>query len=538
MAGFDPDAYLAKQQPAGFDPDAYLARTRPVTRAGGMEPTADAYQPFTPVQPSEPRPGSMVEFAQRVDAGMPTPRSLAPGVVSLFDSSSPERAAEQQGFASLKSAPSMVEFANRLDAAPQGAMVGALMYAPQGTPQAPVTTVKPPRLLKSPAAAKLQSEGVKSLTVGQMAPDSTLGIIERVSADNPFGLGPQRAAAKQDFIRVAQNKGVAPGDAPPANPDLQARLGDIFKGYGPAYDRFKGAPVDPQVVAELPKAAAMPRRGVDARTAAAVGEEVKNALTVLDKDFGGGPKPAHHGHGAKPAPAAPTLVDQYGTAIPPTPPPPKPPPKATVGDLMKVRENIREQARAASQAQDFDRLRLLEHAEDSVTDAITKSLTPEQAAALQATDRQYARLMTATNAAPAGQTEFTPLQYLKQVEKAAGRRNFKRGEAGDLQDLGEAARTTFADAPMTGVRPGILSALPGMRWLGAPVSRLANSPAGREFLLKPRVSTKTPRPPETFMGLPGEALSADPFVQEMIRAMQGARVRVPVGAADEGEDRK
>jgi hypothetical protein len=363
-------------------------------------------------------------------------------------------------------------------------------------------------LRPTPSAALLEREGVK-LTTGQKAPESTLGVIERASADQPFGLAPQRSAAEESFMRVAQNKGVAPGAQVPQSNDLQGRLGQLFEGFDQAYAPFKGKPVDPAAIAKLPSAASMPGRGVDARTAAGVKAEVENALTVI----GIKPPSSGHAHGHGGAPAKPQgLLDQFGREIPPAP---KPPPKATVGDLMKVRENIRSELRAARQGREpnFDRIRLLEGAEDVVTEGIEGALDPAERAALQATDRQYARLMTATNAAPAGQTEFTPLQYLKQVERGSGRRNFKKGEAGDLQDLGEAARETFTNAPMTGFRPGVLASLPGARYWGAPISRLASSPGGQRFLFGGPVQLSSP------------ATVKDPTIAALIAAMETPRPR-------------
>ena len=374
-----------------------------------------------------------------------------------------------------------------------GTMAGALPNPAALMPRPGVeTTVRPGRLPTTSAARTLQAEGVEGLTTGQRSPPSSfLSQLEAVSEHNPLGMKAERDAAKQSFMRTAQNKGIAPGAEPPVSTDLQGRLKELLEGFGPAYDAIKGKPIPPEVVADLPSAASMPRRGVDARTAGAVKTEVENALSVLGPEFKPpAPAHAHGGHGAPPA-APQGLVDQFGSPIPP---PPKPPPKATAGDLLKVRENIREQVRTARQSQDFDRLRLLDQAEDVVTEALEKSLTPEEAAALRATDRQYARAMTAANAAPPGQTGFTPLQYLKQVEKSAGRRSFKKGEAGDLQDLGEAGREVFTDAPLTGFRGAVMSAVPGMKYLSAPVSRLVNSPGMQRFLFDPRVSTSHTSP--------------------------------------------
>jgi hypothetical protein len=241
-------------------------------------------------------------------------------------------------------------------------------------------------------------------------------------------------------MRVAQNQGVAPGANVPQTADLQTRLGELFQGFKQAYAPLEAKPVDPKIVTgSLRNTAGL--KGLPESTVRSVIREVKDAITVLPE--------------SRPA---------------------------TVGDLMKVRELIRKNGRVATMAQDFDKIQAFGHAEDVVTGAIESALDPAERAALQATDRQYARLMTAASAPMKGQTTFTPGQYLRQVADRSGRRNFVQGKAGDLQDLGEAAQKTFAEAPMTGVRPGILSAIPGGKTLSAPLSRLANSRAGMRYL--------------------------------------------------------
>jgi hypothetical protein len=483
-----------------------------------------------PKQPSAAERVGLTKLARSVDEKAPTLRTLAPGLWALVKGT-PENVAERATHAQAQEGTASGDLRAVADAFDRTPMAG-LTFAPTGSPIARQTLVKPPRLAVTPAAKALQAQGVKNLTVGQMAPKTTLGIIERVSADHPFGMGPQREAAEQSFMRAAQDKGIAPGAAAPVTPDLQIRLKEALDAYGPAYDKVRSQPIDPAAVSSLPDAAKMPGRGVDARTAAGVKAEVENALTVIGIKPPAAPHA--HGHGGA-APASPKgLVDQYGVPIPPAP---KPPPKATAGDLMKVRENVREQIRAARQAQDFDRLRLLEDAEDVVTGAIESNLTPELRKHLQDTDRQYARLMTATSAAPAGQTAFTPGQYLRQVERSAGRRTFKQGGAGDLQDLGETAKEVFTNAPMTGFRPGVLASMPWAKYWGAPIARLANTQAGRKFLLQPRTRTFTPRPPETFTGVPGQAAGSLQGLEDLIRELQKRRSPVGLPAAAGEEDR-
>lgn len=564
MAGFDPDAYLKAS--GGFNPDAYLKGSAPPPRSIPMYETALAhgaqgfglgagpkarglyaagegtgaesgnplitamdvltglYRKVTgdpeaekryevakeaekayleQTRKANPKIALVSEFASA--AASPAARLLvaaAPtvkgaGLLPRIATGTSQGAAVGLGYGLGSGEDAGDVAASTLLGAGGGAAVPVVGAAARKTLEVPINWAQRKLALRpTPSAALLQREGVK-LTTGQQAPESTLGVIERASADQPFGLAPQRAEAAQSFQRVAQNKGVAPGAQPPASTDLQGRLGELFEGFDQAYAPLKGKPVDPAAVANLSSAASMPGRGVDARTAAGVKAEVENALTVL------GPKPQ--------APKPSGLLGPNGQ---PLPPPPAPPMKATVGDLMKVRENIRAEIRAARQTPqpNFDRLRLLEGAEDVVTGGIEGALDPAERAALQATDRQYARLMTATNAAPAGQTEFTPLQYLKQVERGAGRRNFKKGEAGDLQDLGEAARETFANLPMTGVRPGILSSLPGAKYWGAPIARVANSPSGQRFLFGGPVQL-------------GPGAAQDPTIAALIAAMETPRPR-------------
>jgi hypothetical protein len=481
-------------------------------------------QPARPLTRGQQAAAQLTETQQKLDAQW-EPRRLLPGLWAL-GKGTPENLAAREAYATA-TAPftdpnvTPAQRGEAFDALP----VSGLTLAPMSGP--PRQILRPPRVPTSPEAQALKSHGVQGLTSGQTAPpNSTVAILERASADNPLGMKAQREAAKEGFMRAAQDKGVAPGAQPPAGLDLQGRLGELFEGYGPAYGKLKGNAVAPDVLDNLRSAASMPKRGVDARTAAAAKAEIENALSVLGPEFKP-PAPAHN-HG--PAPVGPppgTLFGPNGQQLPPAP---KPPPKASVGDLMKARENIREAKRAAVRSEDFDRIRLLTEAEREFTGAIESALPPDGRALLKQADTQYARLMTAATAAPSGQTTFTPGQYLRRVEKSSGARNFKKGEAGDLQDLGEAARIVFQDTPMTGVRPGILSAIPGAKVWGAPLSRLANTDAARRFLFEPRMSYA--RPPERFIGAEaGAAQALSPDVEALLRAMRWRRA----GADEEGD---
>jgi hypothetical protein len=521
---------LTPEQAAALGLPVQQAPAAPASRALSAE------QATSLGLPQPPKPSYLAGLAQRV-GGVVLPSRGSPlgAVVSgitggASDAYQPEgiysaplyeqqerRAGESAREYAVRDAKAAFEFAK----SPEG-IAGILPVAAVALPGSQrAGTTKAPRIQQTPEAATLASQGVK-LTTGQRAPQhGWLAQLEKVSTHNPLGMQAEREAAEQSFMRGTQNKGVAPGAQVPATTDLQGRLGELFQGFDLAYGQIKNKPIDPKVVATLPDAAVMPGRGVDPRTAAGVKAEVENALGVLGDGLL--PPKSAHGHGAPAAAPKPLL---YGPNNQPLPVPPKAPPKATAGDLMKVRENIREQMRAARQSQDFDKLRLLESAEDVVTQTLETSLSPQDAAHLKATDRQYARLMTAANAAPAGQTTFTPGQYLRSVERSAGRRTFKKGEAGDLQDLGEAARTVFQNAPQTGFRTTVLSALgPVGRYGAAPISRLANTDFMQRFLFEPRAKPPTVGP------------NANTFALQLANALRGKVRGAPAPALAEEEGR-
>jgi hypothetical protein len=373
-----------------------------------------------------------------------------------------------------------------------------------------------PRLKPSPAARQLLNKGVP-LTVGQIAPNSTLGHIEEVASQNPLGMEAERQAAKDAYRNIVLGKTVAPGAKPPTKGTTVERQAEILKGFDPVYAQFKDIPIDPKVLQSVPQAATkMPGKGVDARTSAGVKAEIENALTVL------GIKPAAtphaHGHGGA-APAAPKgLVDQFGAPIPDAP---KPLPKATAGDLLKVRENIRQQMSDARRSDKFDRLRLLGHAEDVITGALEQNLSKADAATLRAADRQYAKLMTVLDSAPGGHVEFTPEQLARSVERSAGRRGFKTGKAGDLYDLAQAGQEVFAQrVPRTGIGPVVLAGLP--KSVAGPLSRVAN--AGRSTLLQGG-PTALPQP---VPAKPQANAVSGPGARALVEALRG---RLQPGAA-------
>lgn len=373
-----------------------------------------------------------------------------------------------------------------------------------------------PKINPTPAAQRLMAEGIP-LTAGQMNPDSTFAHIEEASSHNPLGLQAEREAAKDAARNLAIRRAVAPGARPPASGTVQQRLRAVYEGFGPAYQQFREIPVPGDSMASLPDAAAVPRKGIDARTAGAAKAEIENALTVL------GPE-------VKPSAVTPSgLLDAHGAPILAPEPPPAAPRQGTVGDLVKVRENLRDGIRSARSARDYDRLNVLGHAEDVVTNAIESAMTPEQQAALRNIDRQYSRYMTLEDAASrAGpESEFGPRQFSAAVAKSAGRRSFVQGRAGADQRLAQDMASTFDQrVPPTGMRGVVLSGAP--KFVFGPAARFVNIPEVRAGLL-PGGSFTLP----TAGPVPGPQMSLTPQAAAMADVLRRRIALTPATAEDD-----
>ena len=463
----DPALLAALDGPSAPGPvtdPALLAQLNgePTTRAGGMESNADAYQPFSPVQPSEPRPGSMVEFAQNLDAGMPTARGLAPGVVSLFSPSSPERAAEQQGFADLKAAPNMVAFADALDQSPQGAMVSSLMYAPMGTPTAPNP---------GPLALRFKEKAIES---GRKALTGNRGSI---SVKKPLSEGAVEESITSGAIKPFSN-------VQAIDKRLKGARAELGQQYADIIDQLEA-------------------KGITGPDATALAVKLLNEAKATSANSLGSPTPG--------------LLESTAEELVTKPTNPQGRLGLTQAESMK--RTLQDEA-----ATEYDKLlgkmrplgkakilvasRMREAIEDEVKAQAAKA--PQEAAAFEPVKQRLGNTIEASKAAEeaaarAGRNQGLSLSDT--VAAGAGGAAGGWGGAALMAAINKAARTR---GPATSARFNY--------WLYKKLSE--------------------PRAPETFMGLPGAAASADPVVQEMIRAMQGARVRVPVGAADEGEDRK
>lgn len=571
MADFNPDAYLAGSAAKPFDPDAYLGAKTPAQKTPlgpgwpsqkvgeGMLPGFNRVSALLQAATDPLVPGRQAEwgptFGQRymehlranqaqsgqaqaehpyISAGLQTagavPTSVALGVPQAglrggMLAGSGAGAMYGAGETRSTGLPGML--GDTALGAGGGAVASMLPWAMLASENAGRSALRSvlPKINPTPAAQRLLAEGVP-LTSGQMNPDSAFGLIEEAASHNPLGMQPERQAALESARNVALNRAVAPGAEPPKAGGIQDRLRAIYEGFGPVYDSIRDVPVSADVLKGMPQEATRMPGDIDAQTRAATKSAIENALTVLPGYKA--PSAGGHHHGpASPEPAP--LLDAFGRPIPPTP---KDLPNVTAGDLMKVRENIRAEARVARKTQDFDRLRILGHAEDVVTGALEGALPPEQANLLRQTDRQYARFATMEDAASRGgpESEFSPRQLGAAVARSAGRRASTQGRAGDLQNLAQDMSSVFDQrVPPTGMRGVVLSGVPRVAF--GPAARVLNLP-GVQSGLMPGGSFALPYPQQAKPAL----MSVTPEAEMIARVLRN-RVGLSLVPATAEEDR-
>ena len=293
----------------------------------------------------------------------------------------------------------------------------------------------------SAAAKQLMRQGV-DLTPGQMNPTGAMAQLESAAQSLP-GVGPAiqgaRQQAQDQWAGVARRQGLAPG-ATDAR-DLDA----VYTGYEQAYDVPKGYPVQPRIVrtaggdvplASFPKvrgafeqAARNPQVMADTAKRKQVNSWLQNQLTTLPSA----------GKGA-------TLLDS--------------------ADLLKLRSNIRDQIRTYGKgaSPDLERVRLLEGAERSVTEALESQLPKRAMDALGATDKQYAQYKILEDAYRASGDQLaglTPAKLSQAVKNATPAGVYARGGGGPLRKLAQLGRLTFQEqTPPTGARLAVLGAGP------------------------------------------------------------------------------
>ena len=307
---------------------------------------------------------------------------------------------------------------------------------------------------RAPAIDRLRALGVDTskLSTGQLAPGGTIQLLEEAAELGSPSIKQLREGGKSAWQDAVLRRGAAPG-VTPSGGDISSKLESAFQSFGPAYDSVASAPVTTagpgqQSLGDQLRAAfkgATADRGVLASDAerASIGDWLDNQASVPNYSPG---KPNE------------------------------------VGDLLKVRSNIRTQQRGLPGAD--ARRGLLGNAEDAVTSEVGRNLTPEQAQSLQDIDNQYRQHLLVSgaasraNGAPAG---FTPAQLETEVKAAVGKHAFARGGGDELRQLADAGRQVFdVKVPPNGARK-LIGITPG--WVQKPAAELANTQAIRSLLL-------------------------------------------------------
>lgn len=383
-----------------------------------------------------------------------------------------------------------------------------------------------------PEAKMLQAQGVR-MTLGQASPRSWINSLEQSAESIPV-VGDHmkllRGVARQDVQNVALSKGVAPGQTMPTTGDVNEKLSAIYDGFEKAY-----APVKSHLVQ-----ATVPAPGGGMPLAQAFGDAVKdpNVLATsetrsavaqfLDNQLSAIHDPAQAANAKMmaqiqsqgiPAAQAQAMANQL---VPFTPR------SLTAGDLLGLRSNIRSEIRGALQGAnpDFKTAKLLRNAEEAIGTSLKSQLPPDAVAHLAATDAQYAKMMTVSDAVrrsgdlPGG---FTPAMLSQAVKSSTPRAAYAQGAGGELRDLARAGRATIDQTvPPTGAR--LLQMLPGGRATTAALAALANTQSGARIL----TGATTPQ-------LAGQALVAALRQRAGPMASQAARNAAQLAAITAGE---
>lgn len=300
------------------------------------------------------------------------------------------------------------------------------------------------------AARRLMREGV-DVTPGQMAPDSIIGKMETVFEDFPLvgpGIQKAREGARRGFQKAVLAKGAAPGRGAAVSattPD--AALAQAERTFGEAY-----APMQ-----DIPSAMGKVGRRMEPVELRTAGGDVPLSSKLN----------AAAGARGIPATAAEREVVRETLAELTTQLPKNP----KLGDLQKLRSDIRSMARDASRANNLERAQLFERADEGITELMSSQLSDDLARQLKATDAKYRiyklleDVVYRSGDQPLG---FTPQQLSQSIKTAArgtGKGQYARGDDPEgLRRLASAGAETLAPsyAP-TGQRT-----LPGLAMMGAP----------------------------------------------------------------------
>lgn len=412
-----------------------------------------------------------------------------------------------------------------------GSMMGALGNAVVGPLLSKTLGAAYRGIVKPTASAlKLVKEGVKDLTMGQMAPRSALAQFEEAGTSSGLGgsiLRAQRERGVDQWKDVIFNKQKPPGMANlPEGTDAE-RLAAAYQGFNEAYSPIKSKPIPADMggvtmrdaMKEAFHAAAEdPRVMTDGNTRAMVEKFLQNEGTILDKvqttpwpsspllasgqaQAGGPLRLSTAAAAAAPDSSALALrqanplAKQGGIIIPPKDVIPPMRGSIPAEALMEVREGIRREAREQT-GDDSAARRLLGNAEETLSDALDTHLPRDAAENLRAIDAQYRKHKVVSDAvrragdSPEG---LRPMHLSNAVKAHEDPGKYARGGGGALRDMAAAGRDVFdARIPLTGAR--YLTAGP-LNYVTAPIAALAN------MGLPKRLLTGTTKPQQLAQGV-------------------------------------
>jgi hypothetical protein len=343
-----------------------------------------------------------------------------------------------------------------------GAAGGALPVvgaALKGTGNALVRGVVKP----SAAAEELRRLGVDTskLTLGQLNPQSAMAQIEE-AGQHAVGSGKviehQREAGVQAWRDAVLHKAMAP-NAPLPPGGTAEKLAGAYESFAPAYEAAGANPVT---------TAGAGKQSMGDQLRKAFGAAVGDAnVLATDADRA----------------AAARFLNNQASAVHF-----EPGASSSVGDLQSVRSAIRGQLRQTLNGANPNRgmAQLLSNAEEAIGQKMAENLSPQELAALRATDAKYGLYKTVEKAvgrAGDQQQGLMPQHLSAAVKAAAEKASYARGAGGELRDLAQAgAQTLQAKSPPTGVR-ALMQMLPGSHYVEAPMAALANTGPVKQALL-------------------------------------------------------
>jgi len=316
------------------------------------------------------------------------------------------------------------EAARDSGAGPIGQTVAGILGAMAPGAAAATTQKAAAGLARTPEAQRLLDAGV-DLTPGQLNPKGMYNQLEENVKSLPV-VGPivrnSRDNAQAGVQRAAVQQGAAPGTTIRQS-DQATMLDDAYQSFQPLYDQAKGFPVRPVIM----------NNGQNVPLDRALQTSIANrGIRATDDDRN----------------VVQNFVDNELTA-----------PLSTSDDLLRIRSNVRAEARAAAAEGQIAQARLFQEADAAITQALDSQLPPDALKALRTADAKYGeykiveRAVANSKDRPEG---FTPNDLSNAVAtggRGSSQGSYARGGGGPLRQLAADSRKVLdSRSPPTGQR--------------------------------------------------------------------------------------